>query len=311
MHLSVQTLPFDEPLGETLAFLEGLRVESVDWRCEPDEYLDDLDAQTELLKTFESYDVELSLLGATGYNMLHPVEDRAEEADTRLRKTIELADQLSVDTVSAFSGLPGGSPEDKTPNWVVAPIPPGDQHEHYEYQWEDVAIPYWTELGEFADDHGVDVAIEIHVNMLVNSPPTIVRLMESTNDRIGAYVDPGHLWLQDIDPVASIRYLADHDAIMHFEVSDVTDYEENRRLKGRWDMTPMDEPEERSWSFCPVGYGHNEAEWRDIISALDLVGYDGPVSIQQLNTPQPLHEGIEKSAEFLDDIMFTGSEHPR
>lgn len=305
MKLGVQTLPFEEPLDETLAFLNDLGVESIDWRCDPGEYLDDPDGQADLLETFDRHGMELSMLGATGYNMLHPVEERANEADSRLRGTIRLADQLGVETVSAFSGLPGGSPEDETPNWVVAPIPPGDQADHYEYQWEEVAIPYWQELSEFADDHGVDVAIEIHVNMLVNSPPAMVRLIEATNDRIGAYVDPGHLWLQDIDPVASIRYLADHDAIMHFETSDVVEYEEERRLKGMWDMTPMDAPRDRPWSFCPVGYGHDEATWRDIISTLDLVGYDGPVSIQQLNTPQPLHEGVAKSTRFLRDIMFT------
>jgi len=307
MHLSVQTLPFEEPLDETLAFLGDLGVESIDWRCDPEEYLDDSAAQEELLDTFDAHDIDLSMLGATGHNMLHPVEERAVEADELLRDTIRLADQLGVDTVSAFSGLPGGGPNDETPNWIVAPVPPGDQADHYRYQWEEVAIPYWRDLGAFADDHDVDVAIEIHVNMLVNSPPTMVRLIEETSDRIGAYVDPGHLWIQDIDPVASIRYLAEHDAIMHFETSDVVEYPERKRLQGVWDMTPLDDKLGRSWAFCAVGYGHGESEWRDIISTLDLVGYDGPVSIQQLNTPQPLHEGIEKSTRFLSDIMFTDS----
>lgn len=305
MHLSVQTLPFEEPIEETLAFLSGLGVESVDWRCDPDEYLDDPDAQAELLETFANHDIELSMLGATGHNMLHPDEDQAAEADELLRDTIRLAEQLGVKTVSAFSGLPGGGPNDETPNWIVSPIPPGEQHEQYEYQWEEVAIPYWNELGAFADDHDVDVALEIHVNMLVNSPPTLVRLREATSERIGAYVDPGHLWLQEIDPVASIRYLAEHDAIMHFETSDVVEYPEQKKLQGTWDMTPLDDRLDRSWAFCAVGYGHGESEWRDIISTLDLVGYDGPVSIQQLNTPQPLHEGVSKSAQFLTDIMFT------
>ena len=304
MRLGVQTLPFEEPLDETLSFLDEHGVESVDWRCEPDEYLGDPDAQADLLATFEDYGMELSMLGSTGPNPLHPDEERAEAADGLLRDTIRLADQLGVETVSAFSGLPGGGPNDETPNWIVAPIPPGDQHEQYDYQWEEVAVPYWRDLDAFADDHDVDVAIEIHVNMLVNSPPTMVHLMEETGDRVGAYVDPGHLWLQGIDPVASIRYLADHDAIMHFETSDVVEYEERKKLQGMWDMTPLDDRLGRSWAFCAVGYGHGESEWRDIISTLDLVGYDGPVSIQQLNTPQPLHEGVAKSCEFLSDVMF-------
>jgi len=304
MHLCVQTLPFDDPLEETLGFLEELGVECVDWHCDPDEYLDDPDARAELLETFASFGIDLAILGATGPNVLHPVDVQASAADERLRGVIELADQLGVGTVSAFSGLPGGGPEDRTPNWVVTPVPPGEQHEQFAYQWEEVAIPYWRDLSAFADEHDVDVAIEIHVDTLVNSPVALDRLREATSERIGAYVDPGHLWLQGIDPVATIRYLAERDAIMHVEASDVVEYAENQALKGRWDMTPMDDALERPWAFCTVGYGHDEREWRDIVSTLDLVGYDGPVSIQQLNTPQPLHEGVAKGVRFLDRLRF-------
>ncbi|WP_418280610.1 sugar phosphate isomerase/epimerase family protein [Halorubrum sp. DTA98] len=304
MHLAVQTLPFDEPLESTLTFLSELGVESVDWRCEPEEYLDDSDAQAALLETVANHEMDICMLGVTGYNPLHPVAERADAADERLRETIRLADQLGIETVSAFSGLPGGGPSDRTPNWVATPIPPGDQHDFVEYQWEDVAIPYWRDIGEYADDHGVDVAIEIHVNTLVNSPATLRKLRDATHDRIGGYLDPGHLWLQDIDPVASIRYLAADDALFHVEASDVRRHEATQAIKGTWDMTPLDDVEDRPWVFCPVGYGHDEGSWRDIVSTLDRVGYDGPVSIQQLNTPEPLHEGVRKSAALLDRIMF-------
>jgi len=307
MHLCVQTLPFEDPLEETLAFLGDLGVDGVDWHCDPEEYLGDPDAQAALLETFESAGVQLDLLGATGPNVLHPVEERASDADEHLRATIELADELGVGTVSAFSGLPGGGPTDGTPNWIVAPIPPGEQAGQYAYQWEEVAIPYWRDLAAFADGHDVDVAIEIHVNMLVNSPPALARLREATNERIGAYVDPAHLWLQDVDPVASVRYLAERDAIMHVEASDVVDYDENLRLRGRWDMTPMDDELGRPWAFCTVGYGHGADEWGDLLATLDLVGYDGPVSVQQLNTPQPLREGVAKGVRFLDDLVFQES----
>lgn len=304
MHLAVQTLPFDEPLESVLPFLEELGVEGIDWRCEPSEYLDKPDKQDELLAVVEDHGMTIDLLGATGYNPLHPEESTAAAADTRIRETIRLADQLGIDTVSAFSGLPGGTPDDRSPNWIVTPIPPGKQHEYRAYQWEEVAIPYWTEMGSFADSHGIDIAIEIHANMLVNSAVTMQRLREETSDRIGAYVDPGHLWIQNIDPVASIRYLAEHDSIMHVEASDVRTYEENQRLKGTWDMTPLSAELDRAWSFCAVGYGHSEREWRDIVSTLELVGYDGPVSIQQLNTPEPLHAGVRKGAAFLNSILF-------
>ena len=304
MHLCVQTLPFDGPLDETLAFLEGLGVESIDWRDDPAEYLDDPDAQAELLETVESHGMEIAMVGATGPNPLHPDEEEAEAADELLRDTIRLADQLDVGMASAFSGLPGGGPNDQTPNWIATPIPPGGQHEQFDYQWEEVAIPYWRDIDDFADDHGVDVGIEIHTNMLVNNPPTMRRLREEAGDRIGAYLDPGHLWLQGLDPVECIRYVAEEDPIFHVEVSDLIRYDSNRAVKGDWDMTPLDDTRERPWSFCPVGYGHGEEAWAEIVTALDLVDYDGPVSIQQLNTPQPLREGMETAAGLLNRVIY-------
>lgn len=304
MQLCVQTLPFEESLDDTLAFLAENGVESVDWRDDPGAYLDDPDAQAELLDTFDEHGLELAMIGATGPNPLHPVEERAAEADETIRQSIRLAEQLDVDVVSAFSGLPGGAEGDTAPNWIVAPIPPADQHDHYDYQWEEVAIPYWREMNDFADDHGVDVGIEIHTNMLVNSPVTMRRLREEAGDRIGAYVDPGHLWLQDVDPVESIRYLAEDDSIVHFEASDLMFYESNLAVKGRWDMTPLSDRLGRPWSFVPVGYGHGPEHWREMVATLDLVGYDGPVSIQQLNTPHPLHEGMARAAEMLGGMLF-------
>lgn len=303
MHLCTQTARFDGPLEETLTYLDGLGIESLDLKADPDVYLDDDDAQAELRTLLDEYDMEISVLGAGGSNPLHPDEETADEADTRLRETIRLADQLGVDTVTSFSGLPAGAPGDSTPNWIVCPAPSRGQADSYEYQW-DIAIDYWSDLGAFADEHDVDVAIEIHVRTLANSPTTMVRLREEASGRIGGYVDPAHLTIQGIDPSVSIRYLADHEALFHFEASDVKVYDDNRRLKGLWDMTPMSDRLGRPWSFCTVGYGHDDEYWRDIIATLNLVGYDGAISIQQLHTPEPFREGLERAASFLDDMLL-------
>lgn len=312
MHLSVQTLPFDEPLEDTFKFLSEIGIQGVDINCSEyfspadidlDTYLDNEDAQAELLALLDEYDLRLDVLGATN-NPLHPNAERQALADGELRDTIRLAAQLDVDTVTCFSGVPGGTADDTTPNWLVSPIPPERQQEMYDYQWEEVAIPYWQDIAAFADDHDVDIAIELHLNMLVHGPLDMLRLRESTNDRIGGYIDPGHLLLQQIDVEKSIRCLSADDAIHHFEASDVKIYESNRRLKGVLDMTPLGKADERSWLFCTVGYGHGEEFWRDVISTLDIVGYDGAICIQQLRTADSLHGGIEKAAALLDGIIF-------
>ncbi len=69
------------------------------------------------------------------------------------------------------------------PNWITAPWPTEHADAH-EYQW-DVAIEYWSDLAASAA-HGVDVAIEMHPNMLVYEPRGLLELRRRTNDRIGA-----------------------------------------------------------------------------------------------------------------------------
>ena len=36
-----------------------------------------------------------------------------------------------------------------------------------DWQWEKKVIPYWTEHGKFAKDHGVKIAIEMHPGFVV------------------------------------------------------------------------------------------------------------------------------------------------
>jgi sugar phosphate isomerase/epimerase len=56
-------------------------------------------------------------------NPVHP--DAKTSADFRrdFDSAVLLAEKLGIDTLVTFSGCPGGSPEDKTPNWVTCPWP--------------------------------------------------------------------------------------------------------------------------------------------------------------------------------------------
>ena len=57
-------------------------------------------------------------------------------------------------------------------------------------------------------DRRVEVAIEMHPQNLVFSPPTLLELVERTGARhLGAELDPSHLFWQGMDPVAAVRHL--------------------------------------------------------------------------------------------------------
>ncbi|AGB32099.1 sugar phosphate isomerase/epimerase [Natrinema pellirubrum DSM 15624] len=311
MQIGVHTPPLaDEQLESALPYLDDLGVDAI----EPgvgghpgqdhlvrSEYLDDETAQAELGDLLEECDMEISAL-ATHNNPLHPDDERAEAADTELREAIRLAAQLEVDAVTCFSGLPAGGPNDEVPNWITAPWPP-EHADALEYQWER-AVDYWDGIADHAADHGVDVAIEMHPNMLIYEPHGLARLREETGERIGANFDPSHLYWQGITITDAIRYLGERDAIHHVHAKDTKIYEAQAREKGVLDTTAYDDEPNRSWLFRSVGYGHGEAHWKDIVSALRLVGYDGTLSIEHEDSLTSSREGLEKAIELLDRAIF-------
>lgn len=312
MDIGVHTPPlYGESLEDALAYLDGIGVDAIepgvgghpgDDHMPREEYLDDETAQSELADLLDEYGMRISAL-ATHNNPLHPDDEVAERADTELREAVELAAQLGVDTVTCFSGLPAGGPNDEVPNWITAPWP--DEHaEAHEYQWEEVAIPYWSDLAAHADEYGVDLAIEMHPNMLVYEPTGMLRLREETNERVGANFDPSHLYWQGIEVTDAIRLLGEHDAIHHFHAKDTKVYDANARHKGVLDTTPYDEESDRSWLFRSVGYGHGESHWKDVVSTLRMVDYDGALSIEHEDSLTSSSEGLEKAVAMLQRAVF-------
>ena len=311
MEVGVLTVPLgDQSLEEALSYLDGIGVGAVelgtggfvgDDHLPRAEYLDDEEAQDELRALLDEYDMRVSAL-ATHNNPLHPDEERAERADAELREAIELADQLDVDAVTGFSGLPAGSEAGEVPNWITAPWPP-EHGDALEYQW-DVATDYWSDLAEHAADHDVDVAIEMHPNMIVYEPRGMLRLREATNEHVGANFDPSHLYWQGVSITDAIRLLGEEDAIHHFHAKDTKVYEEEAREKGVLDTAPYTDEPNRSWLFRSVGYGHGEDHWRDVVSTLRMVGYDGALSIEHEDSLTSAREGLEKGVDLLDRVIF-------
>lgn len=300
----------DQSRDDAFEYLSELGVEAVELgtggvtgsdHLPREEFLDAEEPQADLHELLETNGLRISAL-ATHNNPLHPDEARAERADTELREAIRLADQLGVDTVTCFSGLPAGGPNDETPNWITAPWPP-EHAENHEYQWE-VATDYWSDLAGHAESHGVNVGIEMHPNMLVYEPTGLCRLREATNERIGANFDPSHLYWQGIDVTEAIRYLGEHNAIHHVHAKDTRVYESNARLKGVLDTTAYTDEPNRSWLFRSVGYGHDESHWKEIVSTLRMVGYDDALSIEHEDSLTSGREGLEKAVDLLDRAVF-------
>jgi len=312
MEIGCNVVPFGgQELEEVLEYLSGLGAEAVELGSggvlgqdflPRDEYLDNPDKQAELLDTLDEYGFYISSLSAHD-NPLHPDEEKAEQSDRDLRESIELADQLGVDVVNAFSGLPAGGPNDEVPNWITAPWP-SEHNEAWQWQWEEVTVPYWQDLAEHAADHDVKVGIEMHPNMMIYEPTGLIGLREETNEYIGANLDPSQLFWHGIDIPETIRYLGEHDAIHHFHAKDSKLNPPVSKLKGVQDPKMYTKEPERSWLFRTIGYGHGEQEWKNIVSELRMAGYDGALSVEHEDSLTGTREGIEKSIDVLRRAIF-------
>lgn len=243
--------------------------------------------------------LEISALSCHN-NPVHPDPDIARRDDQELRQTIRLATLLEVKTVVTFSGCPGGGPEDRTPNWITAAWPP-EYAQALTWQWSEHLIPYWRELNTLAADAGVRVALEAHPGFCVYNAETLLRLRAEAGDAIGINFDPSHMWWQGVDIPTAIAAL--QGAIFHFHAKDVAVSPANTARNGVLDTKSYAHMGERSWLFRSVGWGHSELEWKAIVSALRLAGYDGVLSIEHEDALLSIHEGLSAALDMLQRVV--------
>jgi sugar phosphate isomerase/epimerase len=294
--LGVFTVVFaDLPLTAALDRVVALGLDAVE--IGTGNYPGDAHNVAELKREVDARGLEISALSCHG-NPLHPDAAFATRSHDTFRRTLELANELGVGTVIGFSGCPGDGPTAAQPNWVTCAWPP-EYLEVLEWQWNERAIPYWTEQAGVAREAGVRVALEPHPGFLVYNPETALRLREAAGPEIGVNFDPSHFVWQGIDPLLAIRELGNAGAIFHVHAKDVYVDPHNRARNGVLDTKHYSRFGERSWSFRSVGYGQGEKFWRDFVSALRIVGYDGVLSIEHEDGLASVEEGLSKAVEVL------------
>jgi len=270
--------------------------------CDVRALLDDEAARKKYLRAIEKRGLVISGLSVHG-NPLHPQANIARKFHQDWRRAVQLAAAMGVERVITFSGCPGDSDEARYPNWVTCPWPT-DFSEVVKWQWEQKLIPYWTKEAAYAAKHGINkICFEMHPGFCVYNPETLLRLRQACGEVIGANFDPSHLFWQGIDPVAAIRELG--PAIYHVHAKDVKIDAINTSRNGVLDTKPYTNELARSWIFRTVGWGHGAEVWKDMISALRLVGYDWVLSIEHEDSLMSTDEGFRKAVAFLKEVIIS------
>jgi sugar phosphate isomerase/epimerase len=274
------------------------------------------DARAEYLGLFAAHDITLTALNCNG-NPLHADPEVRARHGRDVRDAIELAALLGVKRVVTMSGLPGTDPRAALPSWTVLPWESASLDAR-DYQWNQVAIPYWRDIQARAADADVHVCLEMHPHNLVYNPATMLRLAESIDaTHVGAEMDPSHLFWQGIDPVAAVEALgglvrnaAAKDTRINpaARVNGVLDDRHTRVLPdepgavglgGRYTLSRW--PENSSWDFVAVGRGHDVEFWTRFLAALRAVDPDMAVNIEHEDAELGQLEGLEFAARTLLD----------
>jgi sugar phosphate isomerase/epimerase len=272
------------------------------------------DARDEYLELFSAAGVTLTALNCNG-NPLHPDLDVQEKHANDVREAISLGALLGVQRVITMSGLPAAHAGGSSPSWTVMPWD-SVYLDARDYQWQEVAIPFWKDIDARARDADVKVCIEMHPHNLVFNPATMERLVTEVNaTHVGAEMDPSHLFWQGIDPIAAVERLghlvymaAAKDTRINAaaKVNGVLDDRFSRvapdepgavSLGGRYTVSRW--PEDSSWDFVAVGRGHDVGFWSEFLQALQKIDPDMAVNIEHEDQELDQMEGLRRAAETL------------
>jgi sugar phosphate isomerase/epimerase len=270
--------------------------------CDPQVLLHDAAKLEAFLRTLSEREIEIVALSVHG-NPVHPDPAKAKKYHDDFVDAVLLGEKIGVDRIVTFSGCPGGSPQDRMPNWATCAWP-DEYRQVLEYQWNEVLIPYWRKTAAFAQAHGIrKIALEMHPGFCVYNPETLLKLREAVGEIIGANFDPSHLFWQGIDPVMAIRELG--KAIHFFHAKDTKLDAANIARNGVLDVKGYQKLNERSWTFRTVGYGHDMLTWNNIVSELRMNGYNDAISIEHEDGLMSGNEGMCKAIRFLQEVLMT------
>lgn len=278
--------------------IQGVEFNTGNWSTAPhlemQLLLSNNNAREEFRAELKSYELDIIALNCNG-NQLHPLDGEAHSKC--VRDTIRLSGLLGLEKVVLMSGLPAASANDLAPNWITTSWPPENQA-IVEWQWTERLLPWWRDLANFANDHGVkQLAVEMHGSQLVYSPKTLMRLRNEIGPIVCANLDPSHLMWMGGDPLRACEFLG--QAIAHVHGKDTFVNAPLAATGTLLENGPLDSCINRSWTHSTIGVGHDLKWWTDFCYQLAMASYDGWISIEHEDTLMSRKEGLKKAVAVL------------
>ena len=299
-------LAFPEMLDRVKQYgIEGVEMTAGGWSPCPHVKTEELLASPAALAAFrgelEKRGMEIVALNCSG-NPLAPGA-LGEKHTASSYRTVELAAKLGVKKIVMMSGLPGGGPDDKIPNWITSTVSwPDYMPGVIDYQWNEVAIPWWQAFTRHAAEHGIEqIALEEFPSQLVYNPSTLLRLREAVGDIIGMNLDPSHLIAMGADPIAAARKL--EGVIYHVHGKDARIERGLADVDCLLEYQPVTQTKTRTWNYVAVGCGQDLKWWKEFFSVLRMTGYNGYVSLEMEDLTMSVEAGLRTSIDALNATL--------
>lgn len=299
-------LAFPEMLDRAKHYgIEGVEMTAGGWSPCPHVKTEELLASPAALAAFrgelEKRGMEIVALNCSG-NPLAPGA-LGEKHTASSYRTVELAAKLGMKKIVMMSGLPGGGPDDKIPNWITSTVSwPDYMPGVIDYQWNEVAIPWWQAFTRHAAEHGIEqIALEEFPSQLVYNPSTLLRLREAVGDIIGMNLDPSHLIAMGADPIAAARKL--EGVIYHVHGKDARIERGLADVDGLLEYQPVTQTKTRTWNYVAVGCGQDLKWWKEFFSVLRMTGYNGYVSLEMEDLTMSVEAGLRTSIDALNATL--------
>lgn len=220
-------------------------------------------------------------------------EAKREWAIRSLKASAKAAHNLGVKVVTGFTG---------SPIWHLfysfPPVAPQDIENGFKY-FADKFNPIMDEY----EKYGIKFALEVHPTEIAYDIYTARMALDAIGHRpeFGFNFDPSHLIWQGVDPAKFIKAFPDRIYHCHMKDAAVTLDGESGILSSHINFGDP----RRGWDFRSPGHG--QVDFEAIIRALNVIGYEGPLSVEWEDCGMNREFGARDAAQFTRKMNFSPS----
>jgi sugar phosphate isomerase/epimerase len=308
-------IPFDDMARKTREFgFDGIELACWGNHFEVDKALADDGYCARKREQLEKHDLQCEAISAhlVGQAVLDNIDERHQaivpdyvwgdgdpagvnqRSIEELKNTARAAQKFGVGVVNGFTGSSIWHL-----NYSFPPVPPAMIDAGF-----DLLAERFNPILDVFGECGLRFALEVHPTEIAFDIYSAERALEALDHReeFGFNFDPSHLLWQGVDPVEFIR--AFPDRIYHVHIKDAI-----TTLNGKSGILAshlnFGDPR-RGWDFRSPGRGG--VNFEEIIRALNVINYEGPLSVEWEDSGMDREFGAAEASAFVKRLDFTPSE---